>query len=112
MAVNILQVVITITKVKTVSSSNCKCYKLHTRMINMDAMFSRRWVSNVHLLIEQIQRYDFIQKMVAKVPDEFLTLLAHSTTRRHIKNSVITNVTAVRTSKLPHIVLFPAEILI
>jgi len=36
MTVNILQVVITIMKITTVSSSNCKCYKLY--MINMDVV--------------------------------------------------------------------------
>ena len=41
MTVNILQVVIRIMKITTVSSSNCKCYKLH--MIKMDAMLFRRW---------------------------------------------------------------------
>jgi hypothetical protein len=83
--VNILQFVITIMKVTNFSSSNCKCYKLH--MINMETMLFRRWVPNVPLLTEQIQRHDVTQKMVAKVPDELLTLLAQPTTRGHIKKT-------------------------
>jgi len=51
----------------------------------MDAILFRRLVPNVRLLTEQIQLHDVTQKMVANVPEELLTLLAHSTTRRHIK---------------------------
>jgi len=42
---------------------------------------------NVCLLTEQIQRCDVTQKLVTIVPDELFTLMAHSTTRLHIKKN-------------------------
>jgi hypothetical protein len=105
MTANTLQVVITIMKT-TLSSSKGKCFKL--RLTNKDSILFRRWVLNVRLMTEQIQRHNVTQKLLANFQRncvQFWLPQLHVFTYEKLG-------TAVRTFKIPHFVSFPAQFLL